>query len=359
MVMLKGKGPRWRGASLRNTIVESAYRGTWRTQVWPGTMYKVPNPLKKKHQELFKYVNLLIKYQAPGTQQILMEATKGTALMPRDLAVAAMYGRLFMIQRPDGRKIYSMANMQDVSFSLDSIGQLRGQMLYRSDTYWTYIPPGEPNEVLTWDPTTDLPAWQPKTGGGFNWWFAPPLSSWFTLVSGDATNLVMTDDSDSGLLLAGGTPVAGQKIRAAVVPISNKTADWALTIRLDAILSTSANRSYGLMMQDSITGKNVVFALASTGQLVVARNNSLSSANSTLTTLTMRNQVFWLRVRHASNVLYFDASGDGKNWWQFYSYPDASFLTNHPDRLGPYVYYDSAVVGDVNLNVQYWDADNL
>jgi hypothetical protein len=106
------------------------------------------------------------KYWAPQVQRQIAEATRGTPMMPRDVMTMIMAGRFNAIQMADGRIIYSMAAVQDISESLDILSQTKGSMLYRNNTLWQGVPPGSPGQVLTFTGLNSAPAWTGAGGGG-------------------------------------------------------------------------------------------------------------------------------------------------------------------------------------------------
>jgi hypothetical protein len=63
---------------------------------------------------------------------------------------------------------------------------------------------------------------------GAPWDFAPPVASYFTLLSGDATNLTLTDDSDVGLLASHGATTASVIFRTAYRALTTKASDWTV-----------------------------------------------------------------------------------------------------------------------------------
>jgi hypothetical protein len=180
-------------------------------------------------------------------------------------------------------------------------------------------------------------------GGGGLWWFDPPLAADFTLASGDATNLTLTDDSDAGLLVDGGTPVGGDISRFAYQTLTDKTLDWVLVVRSDYFVPEANYSGVGIACRDSVSGRVMSLTLRGGGPwLNVIKWNGLSGFNSTSASVTQSRgvPVHWFRIRKASTTLYFDVSVDGKQWLNLYSETATTFLTNNADQVGIVIDYN-------------------
>lgn len=177
-------------------------------------------------------------------------------------------------------------------------------------------------------------------GGGGNWWFNPPTASAFTLLTGDGTNPVLTDDTDVGLMFDLGTPVSGDKFRGAYRTIPSPTSDWSAEIAFNANYNILNYTGFGFFLQDTTTGRLMTHRLAAetSGLRVdVARLNSTTSYNSNV--ISQLNPGFaggpvFLRIRQVSNVYYFDYSPDGKSWVNYASEGATSFFGSAADRIG-------------------------
>lgn len=133
---------------------------------WPKKRGKSKNPKVRESQEWFRQAQWATKYWPASIQHQCAEAVKGTPLMPRDLMTMIMAGRAWCWVDEQGRKVYSVAALKDVSDSLDIISQVPGSMLYRSDTLWQVIAPGSPGQVLTSAGADAPPLWAPTGGSG-------------------------------------------------------------------------------------------------------------------------------------------------------------------------------------------------
>lgn len=173
-------------------------------------------------------------------------------------------------------------------------------------------------------------------GGGSPWWLQPPTAASLTLVSGDATNLTLTDDTSAGLLIDSGVPASGDKVRGAIRTLTNKALDWELIIRLDAVLTTANFTYFGALMYDSVGAKSIGFKFDNSSTLNASRFNGLTSFNSASATnyVIMGGNLNWFRIKRVgANVTYYYGV-DGKSWVAFATESVTAYLTNAPDKLG-------------------------
>lgn len=136
MALLQGKWIGQRGVSLKGALYVREWRGKLIICKWPEKKGRNLNPKTRVQMEWFKNANLLAKYLIPQQQIIAREASSDTPLLPRDLLIAAMAGRLWSIVLEGGGQINSVAAASDVSTNLDIIAQTPGDMLVRGDDVW-------------------------------------------------------------------------------------------------------------------------------------------------------------------------------------------------------------------------------
>lgn len=165
-----------RGPSLTGTVMIDTYRGSPRVRKWPRKRGTTVSAKTKEQMEWFRQANLLAKYAAPVEQKTALKATENSPLLPRDIQLMAMAGRIFMIELDDGRTIYPMAARRDVSASLDVLGQQPGDILFRGPEFWSPVPQAQAGYVLTSGGPGQAPAWAPPGGStglpamrGFFW----------------------------------------------------------------------------------------------------------------------------------------------------------------------------------------------
>lgn len=158
-----------RGPSLKGRLMVDVCAGKIRVRAWPRSRGDKLHPHTVAQNDWFLQANWATKYWAPMLSMQAAEAVAGTPLMPRDLMIQIMAGRTFSITLEDGRTLYSMASMKEVSGSLDTIAQTPGSMMFRGDEVWTQIPAGEPGQVLIYQPPPQGPQWSPGAADGAAW----------------------------------------------------------------------------------------------------------------------------------------------------------------------------------------------
>lgn len=140
MAVLGGPFQIRKAPSYRGCFYVRKWRGQLVVSKWPTKRKRPLPPHTREQNEWFKQANRLCKYVPAELQVSVREAVKDTPLMPRDLLVAAMAGRLYAIVDPERGVLYSRAMANDVSQNLDIIGQAPGDMLARGPDQWTRVP---------------------------------------------------------------------------------------------------------------------------------------------------------------------------------------------------------------------------
>lgn len=181
--------------------------------------------------------------------------------------------------------------------------------------------------------------WPAIGGSGGNWWFVPPAASSFALISGDATNLTLTDNTDVGLLMDSGTSVSGDKIRGAVRTLTNKALDWEMIARLDIPLVTTNFTYFGLLLYDSVGGRALGFKFDNSTTLNASHWNNLGSYNANGATIfnIMGGNMNWFRAKRVGANISYYFSGDGKAWTLFLTESTTAWLANAPDKVGIFI----------------------
>lgn len=180
------------------------------------------------------------------------------------------------------------------------------------------------------------------TGGGSStpWYWNPPVAADFTLLSGDANNLTLTNDADVGLMIKSGPIVggAGDLSRIAVKPIPNPAANWDIKVHA---LTFSDGQDYTkilpLVLRDSVGGRMTTMAMT---------NEYITYANINLASLTAYGGAvgdgfqnkggapLWFRVACVGTTLTYYVSMDGKNWLDVATAGVTSYLANRPNQVG-------------------------
>lgn len=154
-----------RGTALRGLAYTQVRNGRMVWVRWPRKRPTAGSPENQTRRDNIALAARVSIYMDVHQQMFARKVSERGPLQPRDLLMAALFRRIGTVVTREGRKIYSMAAMQDVSDLLDSIGQVEGTILYRGPTWWMALAPGVPDQVLTVD-ADGSPAWMPSQGGG-------------------------------------------------------------------------------------------------------------------------------------------------------------------------------------------------
>lgn len=149
------KGPPYKpGPSIRGRAIFSTFRGVPYVRPWPKPMPLKEGTPRAKAAEAFAAANRAIKITDGNFYAEQWKITQGTPMLPRDIMLAAMYGRAYTLVMPDGQEIWSMRARADVSSSLDVLGSTQGKMLVRGERYWE--PADVPAGAGAWALTDDI-----------------------------------------------------------------------------------------------------------------------------------------------------------------------------------------------------------
>jgi hypothetical protein len=192
--------------AIQKAFVVDTFNGSIRVRKWPRSRGPATNPVQREWIQWFKDANLCAKYSAPVDHNSAIDMTTGTPLYPRDVQIMAMRGRLWILEFLDGKKMFSVAVMSDVSESMDAIGQTLGDILTRGSSYWQVIPAGPVGHVLTSQGLSALPAWQ-VSGGGGNPYTPPALADFPVWVNQSDCTTYVAPAGPLVLLRPGGTAV--------------------------------------------------------------------------------------------------------------------------------------------------------
>lgn len=149
-------------------VMVDSVRGVLRVRKWPKKRGTPRSAAQRWWIDWFKQANLLAKYASDMDQARAIEMTKGSGMYPRDVLLKAMRGRLYFWADETGWKWYSVAAQQDVSNSLDALGQTVGSILVRALDRWRPPVPGNINDVMTYKGDTAPPVWAAPGGGGMS-----------------------------------------------------------------------------------------------------------------------------------------------------------------------------------------------
>lgn len=196
------------------------------------------------------------------------------------------------------------------------------------------------------------------TGGGGGL-FSPATAASFSLASGDATNLTLTDNANVGLLIDGGAPFAAGTARIAYRTLTTPANNWDMIASLDFLFETTNYSGLGLIMQDSTGGRAVGFSFGNDGTVTVANYTSLAawSANASSTTLStaVRYTVIrFMRIAKSGTALTFYLSADGVNWYTIYTTTATAWMANNPNRVGYNIGYTRGTGQNIKASSGYF-----
>lgn len=162
-----------RGAALRGVGYVRQGRNQQVFSSWPKPRGKAKTALQAQTESDFAAACIIVKNMDPLFQDFARQVAKETPLLPRDLLFRQLYRRPYWFYMPDGRKVFPVAAMQDVSLLLDAVWQLENGLLVRGPTWWQGLPPGAPKSVLTVQSDESL-GWSAGASGiGGAWWLGP------------------------------------------------------------------------------------------------------------------------------------------------------------------------------------------
>lgn len=164
----KGAPPLWRRPQTRQgAVIAQIYRGQLHWQKWPRKRGRTKNPKLLALQRKFAAAAKLVKYIDDQSKWMIETIARYGPVYPRDLATAAMYGRLFEIIPTNEGEFYSVALRNDISRDLDIVaGTVPGTLLLRAADVWQALVPGAAGLVLTSNGVGALPSYQTAGGAG-------------------------------------------------------------------------------------------------------------------------------------------------------------------------------------------------
>lgn len=171
----------------KKTLIQDFWRGMLRVRSWPRKRGLPKQPWQLAGMERLKVAQKAVKNlperevvpTREGLEEFMREHTgvKGTAAIRlRDWQTMNFFGRAYMPIRPDGRPIYSFAQMQDVSAFLDVIEPRYGSLLVRGREGWAATRQCRPRTPLVLGPGIATPGCCPpadippmtEAAGGYN-----------------------------------------------------------------------------------------------------------------------------------------------------------------------------------------------
>lgn len=201
-----------RRPALKGRLQFDIVNGQERVRKWPKKRGKPRSDAEAERREWFRQAMWATKFWPAQIQNQCREAVAGTPLLPRDIMVMIMAGRLNAPSFTDGTRLFPMAARKSVSESLDILSQAPGSMLGRGPEYWEPIlPPPTSGYFLTWNPEKERFEWAVGSGGGGG---GGGFSMW---VEGGPT---------------GSTSTSGYATKGQLVITNRETVFWGVQIRI-------------------------------------------------------------------------------------------------------------------------------
>lgn len=305
---------------------------------WPKARGRKLKAKTKNQMEWFLQAQWATKYWAPALQVQVAQALQGTPLLPRDLMTMIMANRFCYITLEDGRRLYPMTAVQDVSESLDVIAQVPGQMLFRGQNWWLPIDVGTPGYVLTYTSDNQPPTWQPASSGGNTYErprLLPRLADFSLLNAGSGGTAAIAADTTFGLRLD--TPAVSTQIRFLSLTAGAPGVAHQVIMRAQPIWPVTGTDRYNncCILRNTSNAKIIIWGQYNDGFLI-QRWNSYSSFNSNLYGPAWTYYlpgVPWMRVSNDLTNLTFAFSPDGDAWQDFATEALATFIVS-VDQIG-------------------------
>lgn len=154
-----------RGVSIKGVFYTRQINGKLVVSKWPRKQPASPGSAEAENRKLIAKAARYTAYMSSGSQAFAAALAKDSKLLPRDFLMIALFNRIGYVIFKDGRKVFSMAAVTDVSELLDAIGQTPGDLMVRGETWWQALPKGPPGTVLSVNEDGDY-EWVTVGGGG-------------------------------------------------------------------------------------------------------------------------------------------------------------------------------------------------
>jgi hypothetical protein len=285
-----------RRPSLRGAVMLDITHGEPRARAWPRPRGKGGTEEQKQQREWFRQASWAIKYMAPEMVKDVMVARQGKPLLPRDMLMMMLSGRLATLTLPSGTV----------------------------------------------------------------WWWQPPNPSDWTFSSFDATQLAVAYDPLKGCAVDAGPPAAGGRARIAATLLQFPTLNFTVTMQMAWQNQNVAGAGCGLWIRNNSNGRLIMMTPVHTGEIWIGRWNSLASYNATTSFVNYAttNPPQFFRIRRVGTDMFFDLSCDGFMWWQMYSETVASFLGDTSLSVGFGGWTSRTTGGRVTFNIGQFAVEN-
>jgi hypothetical protein len=128
---------------------------------WPRPHLERPKLTELANRDYMKNMVLATKYADAGTQSELMDLTKGSPLLARDVLFMLIAGTAFSATNDEGKPMLPIRYRGIIWRALDQIKAGNGGPTARHPQRWITTPPGEHGTVYTSRGPGELPTWAP------------------------------------------------------------------------------------------------------------------------------------------------------------------------------------------------------
>lgn len=117
--------------------------GQIRVRGWPRPRGASASPAQAANRAKFADAQRTSRFIAPQTYTAIVEATRDTPLLPRDIITMMLYNRVYIFDLPDGRQLVPKPAKNDVEQALDVLTQEPGMTIVKTETGWDAAPYGQ------------------------------------------------------------------------------------------------------------------------------------------------------------------------------------------------------------------------
>jgi hypothetical protein len=275
----------------------------------------------------------------PSFITMLQKLGVGTGLdgSSGSIALAAMAAKTILANKTVGSAAPTACTLSDI---LDFASSTRGSILYRGNTGWAALAPGTAGQFLKTNGAGADPAWAAGGGSSTPWYWSPPAAASFTLSNGaGAGNMVLTDDTDCGLIIEPSTMGGSLSHAFALQTLAGgASSNWTMTARFEGSCNGEFEyNGFGLCLYESSTNKFIDFYYQRTyGQSasIAVCNWAAPGTFSSDQRILHSTKHPWLRVVHAGGNNTFQISACGKRWITIITLGDTAFLAGKADKVG-------------------------
>lgn len=161
---------------VRGQFLVQRWRDKWVFRRWPQRGGPKNARLRNWRQKQFAIAAQMAANPEPISYWTATEIVKGTQMVPRDFLTACAYARGYVVinaltgeQWPvidHGPPLTEQQMADEIQTLLDLITNVRGSILYRGQSAWEGLPPGDDGNVLTSNGPGADPQYKPSSGGG-------------------------------------------------------------------------------------------------------------------------------------------------------------------------------------------------